>query len=97
MGHLWIGASLKRERGEGRRPPQGKVGEEGGEGGGPWWAVETKAGRGARKMGREALERGRAEGGGPCLRTVLPWHFGLEGDKLQTQFCALVPPPRPDP
>ena len=48
-------------------------------------------------MGREALERGRAEGGGLCLRTALPWRFGLEGDKLQTQFCALVPPPRPDP
>lgn len=48
-------------------------------------------------MGREALERDRAEGGGLCLRTVLPWHSGMEGDKLQTRFCALVPPPSPDP
>ena len=52
-------------------------------------------------MGREDVERGRAGAGprwvGLCLQAVLPRRSGLEGDKLQTQFCTLVPPANPGP
>lgn len=47
----------------------------------------------------ERIWRGAGRGGGAvlCLRAVLPRRSGLEGDKLQTQFCTLVPPANPGP